>query len=321
MVRHRSRRWVRLGWITGLVLLLATVTLVAGFSEEKRFVLLLHRAKPKGLLAAATLQFLTYVCAAGVWQRTLARQGTRRPLWSFISLGLAKLFTDQTVPSVGLSGTVLMVHALGRRGISRVQVMVAFWVGLFGYYLAYSLAVAAALIILWVFGDLNRWLVTLVSGFAATVAAIPLLAVWLRRHSNLKGPAWLNRLPGFRETLQALGEASPGALRDKLLLGQVTLLQCGIFLLDAATLRVMLYSVGWPVGLGPVFACFVVASVVASLMFVPGGVGTFEGSSVAMLHLFGVPLEEAFAATLLLRGFTFWLPMLPGLWLARREML
>jgi hypothetical protein len=28
----------------------------------------------------------------------------------------------------------------------------------------------------------------------------------------------------------------------------------------------------------------------------------------------------AVAATLLLRGFTLWLPMLPGLWLARREM-
>jgi hypothetical protein len=31
-------------------------------------------------------------------------------------------------------------------------------------------------------------------------------------------------------------------------------------------------------------------------------------------------VEPALAATLLLRGFTFWLPMLPGLWLARREL-
>jgi hypothetical protein len=33
----------------------------------------------------------------------------------------------------------------------------------------------------------------------------------------------------------------------------------------------------------------------------------------------GSPLEAALAATLLLRGFTMWLPMLPGLWLVRRE--
>jgi len=34
----------------------------------------------------------------------------------------------------------------------------------------------------------------------------------------------------------------------------------------------------------------------------------------------GVEVEAALAATLLLRGLTFWLPMVPGLWLARREM-
>jgi hypothetical protein len=39
-----------------------------------------------------------------------------------------------------------------------------------------------------------------------------------------------------------------------------------------------------------------------------------------MLRSHGVPIEAALAATLLLRGFTFWLPMLPGLWIARREM-
>src|SRR4029077_7979535 len=33
----------------------------------------------------------------------------------------------------------------------------------------------------------------------------------------------------------------------------------------------------------------------------------------------GVAIEAALAATLLLRGLTFWLPMVPGLWLARRE--
>ena len=64
-----------------------------------------------------------------------------------------------------------------------------------------------------------------------------------------------------------------------------------------------------------------VASVVASLAWVPGGLGTFEGTCVAMLHVHGVNLEAALAAVLLLRGFSFWLPMLPGLWIARREML
>jgi hypothetical protein len=39
-----------------------------------------------------------------------------------------------------------------------------------------------------------------------------------------------------------------------------------------------------------------------------------------MLHVHGVTIEAALAATLLARGFTFWLPMAPGLAIARREM-
>jgi hypothetical protein len=47
---------------------------------------------------------------------------------------------------------------------------------------------------------------------------------------------------------------------------------------------------------------------------------TFEAASVAMLTTLGVGTEAALTATLLLRGFTFWLPMLPGFWLVRKEL-
>jgi hypothetical protein len=50
---------------------------------------------------------------------------------------------------------------------------------------------------------------------------------------------------------------------------------------------------------------------------VPLGLGSFEAGSAGMLSLLGVPLPVALAATLLLRGFTLWLPLLPGLILMR----
>jgi len=59
---------------------------------------------------------------------------------------------------------------------------------------------------------------------------------------------------------------------------------------------------------------------VATFGLVPLGLGTFEATCVAMLRTLGVLLEAALTATLLLRGFTLWLPMLPGLLLARREL-
>ena len=43
----------------------------------------------------------------------------------------------------------------------------------------------------------------------------------------------------------------------------------------------------------------------------PLGTGTFKAGTTGMLTLLGMPLEAALSATLLLRGLTFWLPMVP----------
>jgi uncharacterized membrane protein YbhN (UPF0104 family) len=49
------------------------------------------------------------------------------------------------------------------------------------------------------------------------------------------------------------------------------------------------------------------------------GLGSFEAVSIAMLRLFGVPFAAALSATLLFRGFTLWLPLIPGGLLLRHE--
>ena len=82
----------------------------------------------------------------------------------------------------------------------------------------------------------------------------------------------------------------------------------------------MLYAIGQDASFLVVFPSFVIASMVATLGPVPLGLGTFEATCVAMLTMLGITLEAAFTATLLLRGFTLWLPMFPGLWLAKREL-
>jgi uncharacterized protein (TIRG00374 family) len=93
-----------------------------------------------------------------------------------------------------------------------------------------------------------------------------------------------------------------------------------IFLLDAATLWVMLLAMGQDVSFLVAFTSFVVSSIVATLSPIPLGLGVFEASPTGMLSALGIPVEAALTSTLLLRGFTLWLPMLPGLWLARRQL-
>jgi Lysylphosphatidylglycerol synthase TM region len=53
---------------------------------------------------------------------------------------------------------------------------------------------------------------------------------------------------------------------------------------------------------------------------IPLGLGTFEAACTGMLHLLGVPLEAALTGAVLLRGLTFWLPMIPGLYVAQRAL-
>ena len=82
----------------------------------------------------------------------------------------------------------------------------------------------------------------------------------------------------------------------------------------------MLLAIGVTAAPPDVFASFVLASIAATLAPVPIGLGAFEGTAVAMLRLSGIDLEAALTATLMLRGLTVWIPMLPGLWMARREL-
>ena len=81
----------------------------------------------------------------------------------------------------------------------------------------------------------------------------------------------------------------------------------------------MLRALGLEVNPAPVFASFMLSTLARTLGVVPGGLGVFEAVSVATLKLVGVPVSAGLAATLLFRFFTFWLPMVPGLILARRE--
>lgn len=119
--------------------------------------------------------------------------------------------------------------------------------------------------------------------------------------------------------LDALFSESSDSRWSFWLLSLATLLQLTVFLLDAATLYVVLAATGASVEPAVVFAALASAQAVAVIGLVPGGLGTFEGTCVAVLHAHGIAIEASLAGTMILRGFTFWLPMLPGFWVSRRE--
>ena len=320
---ERRRRFGRLAllWIPGLLLLACLIAVVLHLGELERFGELAARAHPLWLLAGGALQAMTYVCAGGVWYLVLSRAGSRRPLAAMIPLSLAKLFTDQAVPLGGISGTLMVVHGLTRRGIPSRLAMAALLVGLVSFYGAYLVAVLAAIAVLAVRYSVNAAILAAAAVFSLVAVGIPAFVLLFVRHAGPRLEKYVARIPGARSLLTQIADAPADLLRDPGLVGVTTLLQLVVFLLDAATLAVMLAAIGGADAdvLG-VFASFMIASVAASIGPTPLGLGTFESACVATLALVGVRLELALTATLLLRGFTFWLPMLPGLWVARREL-
>ena len=232
-------------------------------------------------------------------------------------LSLAKLFMDQAVPSGGMSGTLLVVRALDRRGIPRGTSMAAVVVDLVSYYAAYVVALAVALGVVWVHGGLTLFIILPAVTFAPVAAGIPAVLLLVSRDRRL--PHWIRRLPIVGSGFRALAEATPDIAHDGLLIARCMCLQVAIFLLDAGTLWSMLCALGLSVHPAQIFASFMLSTLARTLGPVPGGLGIFEAASVATLKLTGVPVAAGFAATLLFRGFSYWQPMAPGILLARRE--
>ncbi len=318
--RGQASRWQRLSpWAVGLMALIALILVVLHIGTIAQFMRLARAARPEWFFLACVAQAATYACTALVWRQALRRAGHPRSLSTLIRLGIAKLFTDQVVPSGGISGAILVARGLVRRRVPANVAMATLLVGLVGYFGAYLASVLTSLVIMWLRHRANAALVVVVAIFTAIVIAIPSGVLWMKQWGQRLPAIWVRRLPGAAVLLTAIAEAPTDLLRDPVLLAETLILEFAVFALDAVTLWLSFLALGDTPAIWVAFVSFMMASMAATLGPIPLGLGTFEAACVGMLSLLGVAIETALAATLLLRGLTFWLPMMPGLWLARRE--
>ncbi len=309
------KRW---SWVPGVVLFVAfTVFVLARYAEEKRLAQLFLEAHPGWLLVAAGFQVCTYLCAATLWKRVLRRTGVRAPVLALARLSIMKLAFDQILPSAGLGGSLVVARGLRREGASTGAATASVLVTNLCLYISQALTLGASVIFLWWERELNALVQWLATAFCVVFAIVPVTMLWLTRRQGWTPPRWTRRVPGLEALLGAISQVPPKLLRNPLLLAEGTLLSLSIFLLDAATLSASLRALGYSAAPSTVLVSFMLASVAETVSLIPGGVGTFDATCVGLLNFLGVPLEEALAGTLLTRGFTLWLPLLPGLYLLR----
>lgn len=314
---HKWRRYSPL--IVGILLLAAVIFFSLHIGEASTFVELVRNASPFWLLMGVIYQIGTYLCSGAIWHVVLKRFDVKVSLGSLAELSLAKLSIEKFIPAAGIGGSLLLIRGLEGRGASGPVAAAALLIDVLSIYAARAISIAIAVGILWANKGLNVPVLIVCALFAFFSAVILGAVFWLTRIETNEIPKWITRIPGVGSVVESLTDAPPEAMKDKRLLWQAILLQFAIIVLDALTLDAMLRSIGYSAKLHHTFASFSMSSVASTLTLIPGGIGAFEGISVLLLRLLKVPIEASLAATLMLRAFILWLPMIPGFFVLRRE--
>ncbi|HTR55095.1 MAG TPA: lysylphosphatidylglycerol synthase transmembrane domain-containing protein [Kofleriaceae bacterium] len=292
----------------------AVVALVVGVVESSQvvaFARIVEHARPWWVALGCVLQLGTYVVQGEVWRVVGRRSGTRLSIVAATELSLVKLFIDQALPSGGLSGAVTIAQALQNRGMTEAAAIATVVIDTVTYYLAFLIALAAAMLLAAGAGHASL----LIAAAAIAVAAFAIAAVvTILRLADGRPPTVrvLQRAGFVRRTFDIVRKADRALVHDRHTRRAATMLQLGIIVLDAATVVVLVHAMGSGVSLAGVFASYMISSVFRTLGILPGGLGSFEAASVLTLRAIGVPTAAALSATLIYRGLSFWLPMVPG---------
>ena len=296
----------------------AVVAAALHFSEERAFVRLAERAQPWWFGGAAVLQAGTYVAQGWIWRLVGAAADYRLSRRAALELAFAKLFTDQALPSAGLSSSILIAKALERRHLPSPAVKALVLINIASYHLAYVAALVGALVMLQRRGDANALVMVTAVLFLLFSLGLSVAVLVLSGLRHGRPITRLQKIPGLSTMLDFMSGADVRLVRSPRVLAEAVGLQGAIVLLDAATVWTLIRALGVTASVSGVFVSFMIASLFRTMGIVPGGLGTFEATSVLMLRMVGIDVAVALSATLLFRGLSFWLPMFPGYWCARR---
>ncbi|MGN6385078.1 MAG: magnesium-translocating P-type ATPase [Verrucomicrobiota bacterium] len=307
-------------WLFGGALLATVVVASLHFAEAREFVMLARSSQPWWLLVAVLLQAGTYFAEGQVYRCVASAANFPLALPTVYKLSLAKLFVDQALPSAGVSGNVMVASFLERRGMPRPVVAASVVINLVAYYGVYVMGLVTALILAVVHDEVSRIIFEVALGFCCYAIAVTLILVGFAGRKLPESVRRIVRFRLFQKTLDFLENADRDLTHNIRVLLISSGYQLSIFLLDSATVWILIQSLGMTASVSGVFTSFMISTLFRSVGILPGGLGSFEAASILTLKMAGVPVAVGLSVTLLFRGLSFWIPMLPGLWSSRRIM-
>jgi uncharacterized protein (TIRG00374 family) len=244
-------------------------------------------------------------------------EGSRPPFFTLFRIDLSTLAVSHILPGGAAAGTGvgyrLMTEsgipgsdagfALATQGIgSAVVLNVLLWLGLVfsiplrGFNPLYGTAAIVGVI--------------LIGGFSAAVLllmrgekrAAELLCRIATKMPVLDGPT-------VKDIVHRLAERLRDLLTDKALVRRAIFWAAANWVLDAASLWVIVWAFGFRVGIDGLIVSYGLANVLAAIPITPGGLGVVEAVLTSSLVGFGSPRGIAILGVISYRLLNFWLPI------------
>ncbi len=281
----------------------------------------IERGNAWWLAFAAVLEVCSFLGYIVLFRAVFVRGESRIGWRESYQITMAGLAATRLFATAGAGGIALTAWALGRSGMdARVMAcrLIAFMVLLYAVFMA-TLVVDGVGLYVGVIPGGGTFAITIVPAlFGATVIAVFVAVSLLPSDLDRLVRRWrassgrLGRLAG---SLAAAPAAAASGVRTAIALLRTR----NPYLLGAVA--------WWGFDIGVLWACFhafgasppkgvIVMSyfvgMVGNTLPLPGGIGGVEGGMIGALTAFGVDVEVAVVAVLAYRGFSFWLPTLPG---------
>jgi uncharacterized protein (TIRG00374 family) len=270
---------------------------------------------------AAAFEVIAWLGYVSLFRAVFVRGESRINWRESFQITLAGLAATRLFAAAGAGGIALTAWALRRSGMEPRIVacrMIAFLVLLYGVYMA-TLVVCGFGLYLGLFPGPHPFAITVIPAiFGVAVIAIFLAVSLLPGDFDRLVARWTRgggRLSRIAERIAAapasaaMGVRTAIALvrsRDPLLLGALVW-----WTFDMAVLWACFHAFGHaPPQAVIVMAYFI--GLIGNTLPLPGGIGGVDGGMIGAFTAFGVPFDQAVVAVLAYRGFSFWLPTLPG---------
>ena len=175
--------------------------------------------------------------------------------------------------------------------MTKPAVMAGVVVSLTSYFAVYVVLLLLALLLLPISGAARTTVTIATMVFiAASVALVVVLFMLPGRAGRIV--EHLSRVRPLQTLAKSFGQADSKLVRQPRLLFTACACDAAIILLDAATVWVLVKAFGATASGIVVFSSFMISNLFRTLGVLPGGLGTFETSSVLTLQFVGVPLAR-----------------------------